>query len=50
MFHGIIVMGGKVPATFWEKEWGSMDLYKYDAVILNNVESFFDANPDKPFV
>jgi hypothetical protein len=50
MFHGTIVMGGKGPATFWEKEWGSMDSYKYDAVILNNVESFFDANPDKPFV
>jgi len=44
MFHGTIVMGGKGPATFWEKEWGSMDSYKYDAVILNNVESFFDAN------
>ena len=27
-----------------------MDSYKYDAIILNNVESFFDANPDKPFV
>jgi len=27
-----------------------MDSYKYDAVILNNVESFFDMNPDKPFV
>jgi hypothetical protein len=50
MFHGTIVMGGKGPATFWEKEWGSIDSYKYDAVILNNIESFFDTNPNKPFV
>jgi hypothetical protein len=50
MFHGTIVMGGKGPATFWEKEWGSMDSYKYDAIILNNVESFLDANPDQGFI
>jgi hypothetical protein len=50
MFHGTIVLGGKGPATFWEKEWGSMDSFKYDAVILNNVESFLDANRDKDFV
>jgi hypothetical protein len=24
---------------FWEKEWSSMDLYKYDAIILNNIEA-----------
>jgi len=35
MFHGTIVYGGKGPAVFWEKEWGSMDSYKYDIVILN---------------
>jgi hypothetical protein len=46
MFHGTIVMGGKGLATFWEKEWGSMDSYKYDAVILNNVEAFLHANLD----
>ncbi len=50
MFHGTIVMGGKGPATFWEKEWGSMNSYKYDAVILNNVEAFLDANRDQGFV
>jgi hypothetical protein len=50
MFHGTIVMGGKGPATFWEKEWGSMDSYKYDAMILNNVEAFLYANPNKDFV
>jgi hypothetical protein len=46
MFYGTIVTGGKGPATFWEKEWGSMDSYKYDAIILNNVEAFLYANPD----
>jgi hypothetical protein len=43
-------MGGKGPATFWEKEWESMDSYKYDTVILNNVESFLDTNPDQGFI
>jgi hypothetical protein len=50
MFHGTIVMGGKGPATFWEKEWGSIDSFKYDAVILNNIEAFLAANPDKSFI
>ena len=50
MFHGTIVFGGKGPAVFWEKDWGSMDSYKYDAVILNNVESFLAANPNHGFV
>lgn len=50
MFHGTIVMGGKGPTTFWEKDFGTMDSYKYDAVILNNIEAFLHANPDKDFV
>jgi hypothetical protein len=50
MFYGTIVMGGKGPATFWEKDWGSMDSYKYDAIILNNVEAFLHANPDQELV
>jgi len=50
MFHGTIVMGGKGLATFWEKDWGSMDSFKYNAVILNNVESFLDANLDYGFI
>jgi len=43
-------MGGKGPTTFWEKDFGTMDSYKYDAVILNNIEAFLHANPDKDFV
>jgi len=50
MFYSTIVMGGKGLATFWEKEWGSIDSYKYNTVILNNIESFLDTNRDKPFV
>lgn len=50
MFHGTIVFGGKGPAVFWEKEWGSMDSYNYDTVILNNVESFLAVNPNHSFV
>lgn len=40
MFHGTIAMGKKGPAVFWEKEWGSMNSEKYDAIILNNIETF----------
>ena len=50
MFHSTIVMGEKGLATFWEKEWGSIDSYKYNAVILNNVEAFLHANPGQDFV
>jgi hypothetical protein len=50
MFHGMIIFGGKGPAVFWEKEWGSMGSYKYDAVILNNAEYFLAANPNHGFV
>jgi hypothetical protein len=50
MFYGTIVMGGKGPATFWEKEWGSIDSFKYNAIILNNIEAFLAANPDKSFI
>jgi transposase len=27
-----------------------MDSYKYDAVILNNIQAFLNANPDKGFI
>jgi len=50
MFHGTIVIGGKGPATFWEKEWGSMDSEKYDIIILENIELFLRANPDHAFI
>lgn len=50
MFHGTIVFGGKGPATFWEKQWKSMDSYKYDAIILNKVEAFLQANPNHGFI
>jgi hypothetical protein len=50
MFHGTIVMGGKGPATFWEKEWGSMDSEKYDSIILENIEAFIQVNPNHAFV
>tara|TARA_R110002033_G_scaffold158662_1_gene194778 strand:- start:118 stop:600 length:483 start_codon:yes stop_codon:yes gene_type:complete len=40
MFHGTIAQGKKGPAVFWEKEWGSMNSAKYDAIILNNVQMF----------
>lgn len=50
MFHGTIVMGGKGPATFWEKEWGSMDSYKYGAVILNNIQAFLVVNKGHGFI
>lgn len=50
MFHKTIVMGGKGPATFWEKEWGSIDSFKYDTVILNNIKTFLATNPDKNFI
>jgi hypothetical protein len=29
---------------------GELDLYKYDAAILNNVEAFLYANPNQNFV
>ena len=40
MFHDTIARGKKGPAVFWEKEWGSMDSAKYDAIILNNIQMF----------
>jgi hypothetical protein len=43
-------MGGKGPVTFWEKEWGSIDSFKYDVVILNNIEAFLAVNPNKSFI
>jgi hypothetical protein len=50
MFHGTIVFGGKGPATFWEKEWGSMDSKKYNAIILENIEAFLCINPNHTFI
>jgi DDE superfamily endonuclease len=50
MFHGTIIMGGKGPATFWEKDWGSMNSEKYDAIILNNIEIFLQVNLNQGFI
>ena len=50
MFHGTIVNGVKGPAVFWEKDWGTMDSRKYDAVILNNIKAFLAANRDQNFI
>jgi hypothetical protein len=49
VFHGTIVFGGKGPAVFWEKDYGSMDSAKYNAVILNNIEALIQANPNHSF-
>jgi hypothetical protein len=43
MFHGVICGGKKGPATFWEKEWGSMDSKKYNEIILSQVQAWFEA-------
>ena len=37
MFHRVICGGEKGPATFWEKEQGSMDSKKYNKIILSQV-------------
>ncbi len=50
LFHGTIVMGGKGPAVFWEKDWGSMDSFKYDVIILDNIQRFIDVNPQHGFI
>lgn len=50
MFHGNIIMGGKGPAIFWEKEWGSMDSFMYDAIILEKIERFLAVNPGYDFI
>jgi hypothetical protein len=42
MFHGVICGGKKGPATFWEKEWGSMDSKKYNEIILSQIQAWFD--------
>lgn len=44
MFHGTITAAGKGLAVFWEKEWGNMNSYKYDSIILNNVEMLCQVN------
>ena len=49
MGHGKIVFGGKGLTKFWEKGWGSIDSEKYDVVILNDIESFLQVNPDHGF-
>ena len=45
MLHGTIIGGRKGPATFWEKEWGTMNSAKYDYYILSNIQAFMDINP-----
>jgi hypothetical protein len=50
MFHGIIVNGKKEPATFWEKEWGTMNSAKYDAVIFNIIQAFLQAHKGEGFI
>ena len=42
MFHGIIINGRKGPAIFWEKEYGSVNSTKYDAIILANIQAFLE--------
>jgi hypothetical protein len=44
MFYRTIVAGVKGLACFWEKEWGSMNSEKYDAVILNNIQAFIQGH------
>jgi DDE superfamily endonuclease len=50
MFHGVIVGGKKGPAVFWEKDWGSMNSEKYDAVILNNIQAFIQAHEGEHYI
>jgi hypothetical protein len=50
MFHGTIVAGSKGPATFWEKDWGKMNSYKYDAIILNNIQAFLQMYPNRGYI
>ena len=45
MFYGIIVNGRKGPAVFWEKEWGSINSTRYDAIILANIQAFLEEHP-----
>lgn len=51
MFHGIIAGGKKGPATFWEKDQGTVTAKKYNEHILPIVEELFkghlDFNEDK---
>ena len=42
MFYGTIVNGRKGPAVFWEKEYGSVDSTRYDAIILANIQAFLE--------
>ena len=42
MFHRVIYIGKKGPATFLEKEWGSIDSRKYNEVILSQVQAWFE--------
>ena len=50
MFHGIIVRGSKGPAIFWEKEQGSINSEKYNAVILNNIQAFLQAHERENYI
>ena len=47
MFHRTICGGMKGPATFWEKEWGSMDSRKYNEIILSQIQPWFEAARDQ---
>ena len=42
MFYGTIVDGRKRPGCFWEKEQGSINLFKYNLVILQTIQSFIE--------
>jgi hypothetical protein len=44
MFCSTIVDGHKGPAKFWEKEWGTINLQKYDYIILDDIGYYFRIN------
>jgi hypothetical protein len=50
MFHRVIVEGKKGPTVFWEKEWGTMNSEKYDAIILDRAQVFIDAYTEKGYI
>jgi len=50
MFHGTIINGKKGPATFWEKNWSNINSEKYNAIILNNIQAFLQANEGRGYI
>jgi hypothetical protein len=40
MFHGCIAQSRKGPAVFYEKDWGKINLAKYDKHILSHIGAF----------